>query len=407
MSKKTKLVLKSSLVGLSAALIASTAQAEISDNEIRIGYLADMSGPYRDLAGPGGLEALRMAVEEFGGTIHGASIEVFSADDRNSADVGANSVREWIDQRNVDMVGGLVASSVTIAATRLLTEHDKIGMVSGAAALSVTNEHCGPNHIQWVYDTHAMSNGTARAIVEEGGDSWFIISADYAFGHSLEAEVTNVVTEMGGEVIGSVSHPLNSNDFSSFILQAQGSGAQIIGLANAGADTVNAISTAGQFGLTESGQTLAGLMVFLNDIHALGLETTQGMQLTTGWYWDMSDESREWAQRYHERVGSMPTMVQAGIYSSTMHYLNAIKATGTDDAASVRAWMGETPVNDMFTSNGVIREDGRMVHDMYLVEVKSPAESEGEWDLYRVLRTIPGDQAFQSLENGSCELASS
>lgn len=407
MSKKTKLVLKSSLVGLSAALIASTAQAEISDNEIRIGYLADMSGPYRDLAGPGGLEALRMAVEEFGGTIHGASIEVFSADDRNSADVGANSVREWIDQRNVDMVGGLVASSVTIAATRLLTEHDKIGMVSGAAALSVTNEHCGPNHIQWVYDTHAMSNGTARAIVEEGGDSWFIVSADYAFGHSLEAEVTNVVTEMGGEVIGSVSHPLNSNDFSSFILQAQGSGAQIIGLANAGADTVNAISTAGQFGLTESGQTLAGLMVFLNDIHALGLETTQGMQLTTGWYWDMSDESREWAQRYHERVGSMPTMVQAGIYSSTMHYLNAIKATGTDDAASVRAWMGETPVNDMFTSNGVIREDGRMVHDMYLVEVKSPAESEGEWDLYRVLRTIPGDQAFQSLENGSCELASS
>lgn len=407
MSKKNKLVLKRSLISLSAALIASTAQAEISDNEIRIGYLADMSGPYRDLAGPGGLEALRMAVEEFGGTIHGAPIEVFSADDRNSADVGANSVREWIDQRNIDMVGGLVASSVTIAATRLLTEHDKIGMVSGAAALSVTNEHCGPNHIQWVYDTHAMSNGTARAIVEEGGDSWFIVSADYAFGHSLEAEVTNVVTEMGGEVVGSVSHPLNSNDFSSFILQAQGSGAQIVGLANAGADTVNAISTAGQFGLTESGQTLAGLMVFLNDIHALGLETTQGMQLTTGWYWDMNDESREWAQRYHERVGSMPTMVQAGIYSSTMHYLNAIEATGTDEAATVRAWMGETPVNDMFTSNGVIREDGRMVHDMYLVEVKSPSESEGEWDLYRVLRTIPGDQAFQSLENGSCELTSS
>src|SRR5690554_1766444 len=404
MSKKTKLVLKSSLVGLSAALIASTAQAEISDNEIRIGYLADMSGPYRDLAGPGGLEALRMAVEEFGGTIHGASIEVFSADDRNSADVGANSVREWIDQRNVDMVGGLVASSVTIAATRLLTEHDKIGMVSGAAALSVTNEYCGPNHIQWVYDTHAMSNGTARAIVEEGGDSWFIVSADYAFGHSLEAEVTNVVTEMGGEVVGSVSHPLNSNDFSSFILQAQGSGAQIVGLANAGADTVNAISTAGQFGLTESGQTLAGLMVFLNDIHALGLETTQGMQLTTGWYWDMNDESRQWAKRYHERVGSMPTMVQAGIYSSTMHYLNAIEATGSDDAATVRAWMGENPVNDIFTTNGVIREDGRMVHDMYLVEVKSPEESEGEWDLYRMLRTIPGELAFQSLEKSRCPL---
>lgn len=395
---------KRGLLGLAVALAAGSAQAEISDNEIRIGYLADMSGPYRDLAGPGGLEALRMAVEDHGGRIHGASIEVFSADDRNSADVGANSVREWIDQRNVDMVAGLVASSVTIAATRLLAEHDKIGMVSGAAALSVSNEHCTPNHIQWVYDTHAMSNGSARAIVEEGGDSWYIIAADYAFGHSLEAEVEGVVEESGGQVLGKVRHPLNTADFSSYMLQAQGSGAKIVGLANAGADTVNAINTAGQFGLATSGQALAGLMVFLNDIHALGLENTQGMQLTTGWYWDMNEESRAWAERYHERVGSMPTMVQAGIYSSTMHYLNAIEATGTDDAATVRAWMGETPVNDMFTTNGVIREDGRMVHDMYLVEVKSPDESEGEWDLYRILRTIPGDEAFLPLEKSSCSL---
>ncbi|PMR72129.1 ABC transporter substrate-binding protein [Billgrantia endophytica] len=380
------------------------ASADISDNEIRIGYLADMSGPYRDLAGPGGLEALRMAVEDHGGAIHGASIEVFSADDRNSADVGANTVREWIDQRNVDMVAGLVASSVTIAATRLLEEHDRIGMVSGAAALSVTNEYCSPNHIQWVYDTHAMSNGTAKAIVEEGGDSWYLITADYAFGHSLEADVEAMVTKNGGQVLGTSRHPLNTNDFSSYILQAQSSGAKIVGLANAGADTVNAISTAGQFGLAESGQALAGLMVFLNDIHALGLETTQGMQLTTGWYWDMNDEAREWAQRYYERVGSMPTMVQAGVYSSTMHYLNAIEATGSDDASTVRAWMGETPVNDMFTTNGIVREDGRMVHDMYLAEVKSPAESEGEWDLYRILSTIPGDEAFLSLEQSGCHL---
>ncbi|MDY7116526.1 ABC transporter substrate-binding protein [Halomonas sp. SSL-5] len=406
MSKTRYFMRKPALLTLGAllAVTSANANAEFSDGAIRIGYLADMSGPYRDLAGPGGLEAMRMAIEEHGGAIHGAPIEVFSADDRNSADVGANTVRGWIDQQNVDMVGGLVASSVTIAATQLLTEHDRIGMVSGAAALGITNEYCSPNHVQWVYDTHAMSNGTARAIVEEGGDSWFIISADYAFGHSLEADVSSVVNEMGGEVVGTVSHPLNTNDFSSYILQAQGSGAKIVGLANAGADTVNAISTAGQFGLVESGQTLAGLMVFLNDIHALGLETTQGMQLTTGWYWDLNDETRQWAEDYHERVGSMPTMVQAGVYSSTMHYLNAIEATGSDDAGTVRAWMGENPVNDIFTSNGKVREDGRMVHDMYLVEVKAPEDSEGEWDLYRVLRTIPGDQAFQSLEKSSCSL---
>lgn len=406
MSVKSQTLLKTTAIAVGASLLASSASAnaEFSDGAIRIGYLADMSGPYRDLAGPGGLEAMRMAIEEHGGAIHGAPIEVFSADDRNSADVGANTVRGWIDQQNVDMVGGLVASSVTIAATQLLTEHDRIGMVSGAAALGITNEYCSPNHVQWVYDTHAMSNGTARAIVEEGGDSWFIISADYAFGHSLESDVSSVVNEMGGEVVGTVSHPLHTNDFSSYILQAQGSGAKIVGLANAGADTVNAISTAGQFGLLESGQTLAGLMVFLNDIHALGLETTQGMQLTTGWYWDLNDDTRQWAEDYHERVGSMPTMVQAGVYSSTMHYLNAIEATGSDDAGTVRAWMGENPVNDIFTSNGKVREDGRMVHDMYLVEVKAPEDSEGEWDLYRVLRTIPGDQAFQSLEKSGCSL---
>lgn len=405
----THKLIRNTAMTISAALLAASgnANASISDDAIRIGYLADMSGPYRDLAGPGGLEAMQMAIDEYNGKIHGAPIEVFSADDRNSADVGANTVREWIDLRNVDMVGGLVASSVTIAATRLLAEHDRIGMVSGAATLSITNEHCSPNHIQWVYDTHAMSNGTARAIVEEGGDSWFIISADYAFGQSLENDVTNVVNEMGGQVIDSVSHPLNTNDFSSYILQAQGSGAKIVGLANAGADTVNAISTAGQFGLTESGQSLAGLMVFLNDIHALGLDVTQGMQLTTGWYWNMNGEAREWAQRYHERVGSMPTMVQAGVYSSTMHYLNAIEATGSDDAGTVRAWMGDNHVNDMFTSNGIIREDGRMVHDMYLVEVKAPVNSESEWDLYQTLRTIPGEQAFQSLDKSGCSLMSS
>lgn len=407
MSVKRQFTLKSGLLGLAMALAAGTAQAEISDGAIRIGYLVDMSGPYRDLAGPGGLEALQMAVEDHGSSIHGAPIEIFSADDRNSADVGASIVREWIDQRNIDMVAGLVASSVTIAVTRLIAEHDRIALSSGSAALGITNEHCSPNHIQWVYDTHAMSNGTARAIVEEGGKRWFILSADYAFGHSLEEEVSNVVTEMGGEVVGTVRHPLNNQDFSSFILQAQASGADVVALANAGADTTNAINTASEFGITQSGQTLAALLLFLTDVHALGVEAAQGIQLTTGWYWDMNDETRAWSDRFMEKTGVRPTMVHAGIYSSTLQYLKAVEATGSDDAQTVRKHMMETPINDMFAKNGRIRADGRMVHDMYLAEVKTPAESKSEWDLYKILRTIPADEAYRPLSESKCPLVSS
>lgn len=391
-------------IAFAAAAVAISAQAEISDGEVRIGYLADMSGTYRDLAGPGGLTALEMAVADFGGNVDGAPIVVFSADDRNSADVGANTVREWIDQRNVDMVAGLVASSVTIAVTKVLEENDRLGIVSGSAASSVTNEHCTPNHIHWVYDTYPLANGTARAVVEQGGDSWFLLTADYAFGHALEADVTRVVEESGGEIVGSVRHPFPTSDFSSYILQAQGSGAKIVGLANAGADTVNAITTASQFGLTQSGQQLAGLLIFLNDVHALGLEATQNLLLTTGWYWDMDDQAREWAQRYFDEVGSMPTMVQAGIYSSTMHYLEAVQAAGTDDAQAVRAQMASQPINDFFARNGRIREDGRMVHDMYLAQVKTPEASTGEWDLYEILSTIPAEQAYRPLSESQCKL---
>ncbi|MCB8890066.1 ABC transporter substrate-binding protein [Halomonas malpeensis] len=391
-------------IAFAAAAATTSAQAEISDGEVRIGYLADMSGTYRDLAGPGGLTALEMAVADFGGSVNGAPIVLFSADDRNSADVGANTVREWIDQRNVDMVAGLVASSVTIAVTKVLEENDRLGIVSGSAASSVTNEHCTPNHIHWVYDTYPLANGTARAVVEQGGDSWFLLTADYAFGHALEADVTRVVEESGGEVVGSVRHPFPTSDFSSYILQAQGSGAKIVGLANAGADTVNAITTASQFGLTQSGQQLAGLLIFLNDVHALGLEATQNLLLTTGWYWDMDDQAREWAQRYFDEVGSMPTMVQAGIYSSTMHYLEAVQAAGTDDAQAVRAQMASQPINDFFARNGRIREDGRMVHDMYLAQVKTPEESTGEWDLYEILSTIPAEQAYRPLSESQCKL---
>lgn len=399
----TKKCLASS-IALATALAAGGAQAELSDDAVRIGYLADMSGTYRDLAGPGGLAALEMAVEDFGGSVNGTPIEVFSADDRNSADVGANTVREWVDQRNVDMVAGMVASSVTIAVTQVLEQYDKLGLVSGSAASSITNEHCTPNHIHWVYDTYPLANGTARAVVDQGGSDWFMLTADYAFGHALEGDVEKVVTENGGSIVGRVRHPFPTSDFSSYILQAQGSGAQIVGLANAGADTVNAINTASQFGLTQSGQQLAGLLVFLNDVHAMGLDATQGLLLTTGWYWNMDDQAREWAERYYERVGRMPTMVQAGIYSSTMHYLNAVEATGSDDTASVREHMMSQPIHDFFARNGHIRADGRMVHDMYLAQVKTPEQSEGEWDLYHILATIPADQAYRPLAESQCDL---
>ncbi|XKE46370.1 ABC transporter substrate-binding protein [Halomonas organivorans] len=399
-----KRTLAGAIAVATTALATGTAQAQMSDDAVRIGYLADMSGTYRDLAGPGGLEALNMAVEDFGGEVNGVPIEVFSADDRNSADVGANTVRGWIDQQNVDLVAGMVASSVSIAVTKVLEENDGLAIISGSAASSITNEHCTPNHIHWVYDTYPLAHGTAKAVVEQGGDTWFMLTADYAFGHALEGDVTKVVEENGGEVVGGVRHPFPTSDFSSYILQAQGSGAKIVGLANAGSDTVNAIKTASQFGLTQTGQQLAGLLIFLNDVHAMGLEATQGLLLTTGWYWDMDEQSREWAERYFERVGRMPTMVQAGVYSSTMHYLNAVEAAGTDEPEVVRAQMGETPVEDFFARNGRIREDGRMVHDMYLAQVKSPEESTGEWDLYEIKSTIPAEEAYRPLSESQCDL---
>ncbi|MEX6504290.1 ABC transporter substrate-binding protein [Pseudomonas zhanjiangensis] len=389
---------------LSSSLVAGAAQAQLSDDEIRIGYLADMSGTYRDLSGPGGLEALKMAVEDFGGQIDGKKIVIFSADDLNKPDVGANTVRQWVDERNVDMVTGLVASSVVLAASKVVEQSGKLALISGAAASSLTDEFCSPNHVHWTYDSYALANGTAKAVLAGGGKNWFILTADYAFGHAMEGDISRVVEGDGGAVLGKVRHPFPSSDFSSYILQAQGSGADVIALANAGADTVNSLMTANQFGVVQSGQQLAGMVVFLNDIHAMGLDVTQGLKLTTGWYWDLNDETRAWAKRYQDRVGSMPGMVPAGIYSATLHYLNAVKAAGSDDTQAVRAQMMATPVNDMFAKNGHIRADGRMVHDMYLAQVKTPAESKGEWDLYKILRTIPGDEAFRPLAASQCKL---
>lgn len=392
---------------VASAMMVGSAQAEISNDTVKIGYLADMSGTYRDLAGPNGLKALEMAIADFGGTVNGAKIEVVSADDRNNPDSSSSTVRRWLENEDVDMVAGLVASSVTIAVTKLLQENDSLGIVSGSAASSITNEHCTPNHIHYVYDTYPLANGTAKAVVQEGGKEWFILTADYAFGHALEGDVTKVVEENGGKVIKTARHPFPTSDFSSYILQAQSSGADVVALANAGSDTTNAITTAGEFGLTQSGQTLAALLLFLTDVHALGVNSAQGIQLTTGWYWDLNEEARAWSDRFMEATGVRPTMVHAGIYSSTMQYLNAVKATGSDDAQTVRKQMMDTPINDMFATNGKIREDGRMVHDMYLAEVKTPEESENEWDLYKIVRTIPADEAYRPLSESKCSLVSS
>jgi branched-chain amino acid transport system substrate-binding protein len=386
------------------ALLSGTAHAEISDNAIKIGVMNDQSGLYADLAGQGSVEAAKMAVEDFGGSLDGASIEVLSADHQNKPDVGSNIVRQWIDVDGVDAVVDVPTSSVALAVNEITKEKNRIFLVSGAATTQLTNEACSPTTVHWTYDTYALAVGTGRAMVQEGGNTWFFITADYAFGHQLEADTARVVKEEGGQVLGSVAHPLSSADFSSYLLQAQGSGAKVIGLANAGTDTTNAIKQAHEFGITDAGQQLAALLLFLTDVNALGLDVAKGLVLTTGFYWDMNDETRAWSKRFNERVGQMPTMVQAGVYSAVMHYLQAIKAAGTDEAKAVMAKMKATPVNDFFAKNGKIRDDGVMVHDMYLAQVKSPDESKGKWDYYKILRTIPGDQAFQPLSTSKCPL---
>jgi branched-chain amino acid transport system substrate-binding protein len=386
------------------ALLGGAAQAEISGNAVKIGVLNDQSGLYADLAGQGSVEAARMAVEDFGDNVNGAAIEVLSADHQNKPDIGSNIARQWIDVDDVDVIVDVPTSSVALAVTEVVKEKDRVFLVSGAATTQLTGEACSPNTIHYTYDTYALAVGTGRAMVQEGGDSWFFITADYAFGHQLEEDTSNVVKEEGGEVLGSVRHPLSTADFSSYLLQAQGSGAKVIGLANAGTDTTNAIKQANEFGITQAGQSLAGLLLFLSDVDALGLDIAQGLVLTTGFYWDMNDETRAWSGRFNERTGKMPTMVQAGVYSAVTHYLNAIQETGSDQAKAVVDQMKATPINDFFAKNGKIRDDGRMVHDMYLARVKSPDESTGQWDYYEILRTIPADQAFLPLSESTCSL---
>ncbi|MEB8389428.1 ABC transporter substrate-binding protein [Rhodobacteraceae bacterium KMM 6894] len=396
-------ILKKLAFGVSAsAMMASGAAAEISDGKVKIGLLTDMSSTYSDLAGPGSIVAAEMAIEDFGGTVAGAPIELISADHQNKADIAANKAREWGDNEQVDVFSELVTTSVAMAVFEIAKQQNKIALVSGAASSPLTGDACIPSGIHWTYNTRALAVGTGSAVVREGGDSWYFLTADYAFGESLQRDVSAVVEAEGGTVVGSIKHPFPSSDFSSFVLQAQASGAKVIGLANAGADTVNAIKAANEFGLVAGGQTIAALLAFITDIHALGLETAQGIQLTTGFYWDLNDETRAWSERYNERTGNMPTMVQAGVYSSISHYLKAVEATGSDDTDTVIAQMRATPVNDFFATNGEVRSDGRMVHDMYLARVKSPSESTGPWDYYDIVRTIPGEEAYGPLSESTC-----
>jgi branched-chain amino acid transport system substrate-binding protein len=385
---------------------AGVAQAQMSADVIKIGVLNDRSGLYADLGGEGSAVAARMAAEEFGGAIGGAPIEIIVADHQNKADLGSTIARQWIDTEAVDVIADVPNSAVALAVQGVTAEKNRIFLMSGPASTRLTGDSCAPTGFHWMYDTYALAVGTGRAMVEEGGDTWFFITADYAFGHSLEKDTGDIVKQSGGEVLGAVRHPLNTADFSSYLLQAQASGAEVIGLANAGGDTINSIKQAAQFGIVQAGQKLAALLLFISDVHALGLDTAQGLTLTTGFYWNQSAEARAWSEKFMERHGAMPTMVQAGVYSAVRHYLQAVKDAGTDDTDTVVEKMRATPVHDAVIPNGKILANGSIVHDVYLAEVKSPDESEGEWDYYKILRTISGDQAFMSLEQSGCKLGS-
>jgi branched-chain amino acid transport system substrate-binding protein len=385
-----------------AALAPGAAAAQVAS--VKIGVLNDQSGLYTDLSGPGGVDAVRMAVEDFGGSVGGAKIEVVTADHQNKSDIGSAIARQWFDQDHVDIVMDVPNSGVALAINEIAREKNKIAIFSGPGSSDLTNAKCSPNTVHWTYDTYALAKGTGSAITKNGGTTWFFLTADYAFGQALERDTASVVEANGGKILGEVRTPLSSPDFSSFLLQAQGSGAKVIGLANAGGDTINSIKQAAEFGITSGGQQLAGLLVFLTDVHALGLKSAQGLELTASFYWDLNDETRAWSKRFFARNNKEPTMPQAGLYGATMHYLNAIKAVNSTDAGKVMAEMRKTPVNDFMTKNGVIREDGKLARDMYLFQVKTPEESKGPWDYYKLIRQIPADEVTRPISESACPL---
>jgi branched-chain amino acid transport system substrate-binding protein len=396
--------LKQRIAALSFAglgMVGVSAQAQVSGDVIRIGFITDLSGLYADIDGPAGADAIRMAIADLGGAVAGKKIELLVADHQNKPDVAAAKAREWFDTQGVDMLVGGTNSGTGLAMAKVALEKKKLFIAIGAGTSALTNEQCSPYTVHYAYDTVALAKGTGGAVVKTGGKSWYFLTADYAFGASLQNDTANVVKAGGGTVLGAVKHPLSASDFSSFMLQAQGSKAQILGLANAGGDTINAIKAANEFGVTKT-MKLAGLLVFINDIHALGLKSTQGMYLTDSWYWNKDAETRAWSRKFFEKIKRMPSSIQAANYSATLQYLQAIKASGTDDSDKVLAQMKKTKINDVFAKGGYIRDDGRMIHDMYLMQVKTPDKSIEPWDYYNVVETIKGDVAFTTKAETKC-----
>ena len=398
--------MRSVFIAFAIVASATAARAEFSGKTIKIGVLNDQSGLYKDLAGPGSVTAAKMAAEEFGNKIGDTPIEIVFADHQNKPDVGSNLARQWYDVDGVDAIVDVPTSSVALAVAQLTRDKNKVFIASGPAASDLTGPKCSPNTVHWTYDTYALAHTTAKAEVDAGGKTWFFLTADYAFGAALERDTTAVVLANGGKVIGGVKHPLNTTDFSSFLLQAQASKAQVIGLANAGGDTINSIKAASEFGIVKGGQSLAGLLVFVTDVHALGLQTAQGLLLSESFYWDRDDKTRAWSKKFADKMGGQkPSMVQAGVYAGVLHYLKALKALKSDaDGKAVVDEMKKIPTDDTLFGKGVIRADGRKMHSMYLYEVKKPSESKGEWDVYKLVKEVPADQAFRPEKEGACPL---
>jgi branched-chain amino acid transport system substrate-binding protein len=403
MKMKTKLTIGAAVSAVLAIGLVAPASAQLSGDAVRIGFATDMSGLYSDIDGPGGVEAIKMAIADFGGQVNGKKIELLAVDHQNKADIAAAKSREWIDRNGVDLLIGGINSGTGLAMSKVAADKKRVFISVGAGTARLTNEECTPYTINYVHDTVALARGTGVAVTNQGGKKWFFLAADYAFGAALEKDTGEVVKANGGSVVGSVKHPLSSADFSSFLMQAQASKAQVLGLANAGGDLSNAIKAANEFGINKS-MKMAAMMMFITDVHSMGLRQTQGMYLTSAWYWDMNDKARAFGKRYYAKMKRMPSVLQAGNYSATMTYLNAVKAAGTDDAAKVMAQMKATKINDMFTANGVIRPDGRMVHDMYLAQVKTPTESKYPWDYYKIIQTISGEKAYNTKAESKCAL---
>jgi branched-chain amino acid transport system substrate-binding protein len=404
MSSKLALASTLFLAFAFGSLLNHAAVAEETTGPVKLAVLDDMSGPYAENSGQGNVLAVRMAIQDFGGSLLGKPVEMTSADLQNKVDVGMSVARKWFDVENVDAILGLGSSAAALAVQKLAADKNKITLATTPATAELTGKACSPTGVHWVYDTYALGKGAATAVAAQGGKSWYFVTADYAFGHALEASAARFVRSLGGTVLGAVRHPLNTSDFSSFLLQAQSSHAQIIGLANAGNDTITALKQGAEFGIQQNGQRMVGLLMQVTEIHSLGLKATQGLQFVEAFYWDQNDETREFSKRFWKEYGQPPTQVQAGTYSAALHYLKAVKAAGTKEAKAVMAEMKELPINDFMTKNGTIRDDGRMVRDMYLLATKDPSESKGGWDLMKVAATIPGKDAFRPLAESECPL---